>query len=91
MIVDRRLAAFADHERRFRSPGLDVVWDLEAQLGLVDLGGAAEVVAVCDAGHALAVAPAASVERISWPDSAVRRLSPTRYVDVAVVTLAPGR
>ena len=91
VIVDRRLAAFVEHERRFRSPELRVVWDFEAQLGLVDIEGAAEVVAVCDADHALAVAPATSVERISWPDSAVRRLSPARYVDVAVIALAPGR
>jgi hypothetical protein len=88
VIVDRRLAAFLAHERMFRSPNLRVVWDYEAQLGLGGFDGASAVLAVYDAGHPLAWAPATSAERLSWPDSAVRRLSPARYVDVTVATLA---
>jgi hypothetical protein len=92
VIVDRRLGAFVDHERAFRSPEFRVVWDYEAQLGLGGLAGAAEVVAVCDANHPLERAAGATVERISWPESPVRRLSPARYVDVTVADLSrqPG-
>jgi hypothetical protein len=86
VVVDRRLAAFVAHERAFRSPGLRVVWDFEAQLEIGAFAGAREVVAVYDVNHPLAAAPGGDVERISWPDSAARRLSPARYVDVTVAT-----
>jgi hypothetical protein len=86
VVVDRRLAAFVAHERAFRSPGLQVVWDFEAQLGLGALTGAREVVAVYDVNHPLAAAAGGAVELVSWPESAVRRLSPARYVDVTVAT-----
>ncbi len=91
IVVDHRLNAFVDYERAF-GRGLDVVYDYEAQLGLADLSRAELLVAVFDANHPLAWLPAAAVERISWPESAVRRLSPDRYVDITVATAAspPG-
>ena len=89
VVVDRRLAAFVEHERVLGGADLRVTWDYEVQLGLGGVAGADTAIAVFDAGHALALAPATGVERVSWPDSAVRRLSPTRYVDVSVATLAP--
>lgn len=89
VVVDRRLAAFVEHERRLGGAGLRVTWDYEAQLGLGGSDGRVGAIGVYDAGHVLARAPATAVERISWPDSAVRRLSPGRYVEVTVATLAP--
>jgi hypothetical protein len=89
VVVDRRLAAFVEHERVFGGVALRVTWDYEAQLDLVGVDGRAGVIAVYDANHALARAATAESERFSWPDSAVRRLSPARYVDVTVATLAP--
>jgi 4-amino-4-deoxy-L-arabinose transferase-like glycosyltransferase len=86
IVVDRRLNAFVDYERTFDSPGLRVVYDFDAQLGLGDLDGAEEIVAVSDANHQIGWLPGATMERISWPDDAVRSLSPDRYVDVAVAT-----
>jgi hypothetical protein len=87
VVVDRRFNAFVDYERAFEAPGLAVVYDFEAQLGLGGLERASEVVAVYDTGHQLAWLPGATAERISWPDDAVRALSPDRYVDVTVATV----
>ncbi len=89
VVVDRRLNAFVDYERTFAAPAFHVVYDFEAQLGLGDLDRAARVVAVYDANHQLAWLPGATVERISWPDDAVRGLSPDRYVDLTVAASAP--
>jgi len=89
VVVDRRLNAFVDWERAFEAPGLHVVYDFEAQLGMGGLDRAGRVVAVYDANHELAWLPGATVEHISWPDDAVRALSPARYVDLAVAAAAP--
>jgi hypothetical protein len=88
IVVDRRLNAFADWERAFEAPGLTVVYDYEAQLGLGGLERAPLLIAVYDANHQLAWLPGAIVERFAWPAGAVRALSPDRYVDVTVAGAA---